>query len=234
MKEGLQKVIAIDGPSGSGKSTMAKRLAQELSLLYINTGSMFRALALGMHRDHINLESKEEVESWLKALDFQYGVSENSLVVVNGQDLTQDIYHHETSELSSRVSQIPQVRSFLLNFQRSLVTQAICVMEGRDIGTVVFPHAFCKIFFTASVEVRAQRRFEELRQKKLPSSSLTFESVLKDVEERDRRDLEREVAPLIEAKDAVHFDTSELSPNQVLESLVSIVKEKAKDAEIAL
>ena len=234
MKEGLQKVIAIDGPSGSGKSTMAKKLAQKLSLLYINTGSMFRSLALGLHRDQVDIADLSQVETWLENLKFEYGLSEEQLVVVNGVNLTPDIYHHEVSELSSRVSQLPQVRTFLLNFQRSLVHQAVCVMEGRDIGTVVFPSSFCKIFFTASVEVRAKRRFEELSLKKAPNMDLTFESVLKDVEERDRRDFEREVAPLVEAKDAVHFDTSEMSQDEVLENLINIVRDKAREAEISL
>lgn len=228
-----QKVIAMDGPSGSGKSTMAKSLAKELNVLYIDTGAMYRALAYAADQKGIEFREGEELTNFLKSISIEYGASEEKLIVIDGQNLSQTIRNHEVSTLASKFSQLPQVRDFLVNFQRKLAESSICVMEGRDISTVVFPKAFCKIFVTASPEVRARRRLDQLIEKG-SSQGLTFEKVLADVVERDRVDTEREVAPLKVAEDAIVLDTSDMNPMEVLSGLKEIALRKAQESHIQL
>ncbi len=229
----FSKVIAIDGPSGSGKSTMAKNLAKELGLLFIDTGAMFRAI--GFYADSLNVKFEEgaDLKDFLNTLSMKYSDNPEELIIINGQNLTFKIREHRVSTLASIISQLPSVRTFLLEFQRELGTHNICVMEGRDIGTVVFPDAFCKIFITASPEVRAQRRFDQLKQIN-PESMETIEQVLADVMERDRKDTQREVAPLKVADGAVLLDTSDMEANQVLSRLIEIAQEKAKAHNLSL
>lgn len=230
----MQKVIAIDGPSGSGKSTMAKKLAQELGVLYIDTGAMYRALAYSAHKSGVAYEEGESLTNFFNNIDIEYGVSPDKLIVINGENLSQKIREHEVSALASEFSQIPFVRKFLLEFQRNLGKEEICVMEGRDIGTVVFPDAFCKIFVTASPEVRAKRRFDQLLEKEGEDNGLTLEKVLADVIERDRLDTSREVSPLKVADGATVLDTSEMGESEVLKSLVNEAKDKAKSVNLTL
>ncbi len=222
----MQKVIAIDGPSGSGKSTMAKRLAERLNILYIDTGAMYRALAFWADKQGVAYHEGPEMKEFLESLDISYGKGEN-LISIGGENLTEKIREHRVSTLASQFSQIPSVRTFLINFQRDLGQKEVCVMEGRDIGTVVFPEAFCKIFVTASAEVRAKRRLNQLEES--GKTGLDFDQVLKDVVERDRLDTEREVSPLRVADDAILLDTSEMGPEVVLSQLESISQTKAKE-----
>lgn len=224
----MHKVIAIDGPSGSGKSTMAKKLAEKLNVLYIDTGAMYRALAYSAHQANIPFKEGSELTDFFKNIDIRYGEG-NCLIRINGSDLSETIREHKVSALASEFSQIPYVRHFLLQFQRSLGQKEICVMEGRDIGTVVFPDAFCKIFVTASPEVRAKRRYDQLLEKGESKQSLTLEQVKEDVIERDRLDTTREVSPLKVADEAQVVDTSEMDENTVLNTLVAICREKAKE-----
>ncbi len=149
----LSKVIAIDGPSGSGKSTIAKKLAESLGVLYIDTGAMFRSLAFICDQRNIEMVTGDGISTFLKSINLEYGKSSDCLICVDGVNLTGEIREHSVSKLASIISQIPEVRTFLLDFQRDLASKVVCVMEGRDIGTVVFPNAFCKFFVTASVEV---------------------------------------------------------------------------------
>jgi len=234
-KEGyvaVQKVIAIDGPSGSGKSTMAKSLASKLKLLYIDTGAMFRALGYYADQKKVSLNNSEDLESFLSTLSIKYGGGPKELIVIDGVNLTNKIREHHVSALASKISQIPVVREFLLRFQRSLVNDHICVMEGRDIGTVVFPQAFCKIFITATPEVRAKRRHTELQES--GEDNVTYQKVLEDVIERDRLDTNREIAPLKVAEGAVVVDTSLLSPSDVLEKLCQTSFSKANENDLKL
>ncbi len=230
----MQKVIAIDGPSGSGKSTMAKRLAETLGVLYIDTGAMYRALAFSAHQNHIPYQEGRELKNFFETIQIDYGVSNEKLIVINGEDLTEKIREHQVSALASEFSQIPYVREFLLGFQRKLGQKEVCVMEGRDIGTVVFPEAFCKIFVTASPEVRAKRRFDQLKEKGAADTDLTLDKVLADVVERDRLDTSRAVSPLKVADGATVLDTSDLDEAQVLKILVEEAKKKAKESGILL
>ncbi len=228
----MQKVIAIDGPSGSGKSTMAKNLAKELNILYIDTGAMYRALAYFASLKDIPFQEGESLSRYLNELTIEYG-NEDALIRLDGEDLSQKIREHQVSALASQFSQLPSVRKFLIGFQRDLGQKKVCVMEGRDISTVVFPEAFCKIFVTASAEVRAKRRLSQLVETG-KDEGISFEQVLKDVEERDRLDIEREVSPLKVAEDAVVVDTSDMSPADVLNRLIEISQEKAKAHNLSL
>lgn len=225
-------VIAIDGPSGSGKSTVAKTLAKELGILYIDTGAMFRALAYKAHELGLKFEESSDLASFLETLKIDYQSEKGSLIKVNGEDLTQKIREHHVSKLASIISQIPSVRTYLLNFQRSLTDSKICVMEGRDIGTVVFPNAFCKFFVTASIEVRAQRRFDQLKNN--GQEDVDMEQLIKDVKKRDDKDMGRDVAPLKKADDATLVDTSDMSLEVVINHLKDLVKERSAEIGISL
>lgn len=228
----METVIAMDGPSGSGKSTMAKKLARELGVLYIDTGAMFRALACCAHERSVELNNDQEMAELIKKIDIQYGSSEKVLIEIDGQDYTQKIREHIVSKWASIVSQLSSVRSFLLDYQRSLAQNRVCVMEGRDIGSVVFPQAFCKIFVTASPEVRAQRRLDQLKNQ--GESGLTLETVLADVVKRDEEDMQREAAPLVISDGAIVVDTSTLNEERVLSELVQVVRKKASEHSIDL
>lgn len=221
------RVIAIDGPSGSGKSTLARLLAEKMNILYIDTGAMFRALGLKAFEDNIDLSDEQAMEHFLEGLHLKYFGLPEHLIEINGDDFSQKIREHHVSKLASEISQIPSVRDFLLNFQRTLPSQGICVMEGRDIGTVVFPNAFCKIFITASVDIRTERRFNQLEQLgKVPSS---LEDIKQDVMERDRQDKERPIAPLRQADDAEFLDSGLYSQEDTLRTLIQIVQNKATE-----
>lgn len=219
------KVIAIDGPSGSGKSTIAKELARALGVLYIDTGAMFRALAYVADEKKIDLAEGTSLDNFLKSLKIEYGLSEAVLIRINGQDLTEKIREHHVSKLASMISQLPSVRKYLLDFQRSLALDKICVMEGRDIGTVVFPDSFCKFFITASVDIRADRRLKQLREN--GDDKVTLEQIKEDVRKRDETDMNRTFAPLKKADDALLLDTSDLDMMAVINILANEVKFRA-------
>tara|TARA_Y100000590_G_scaffold470774_1_gene670074 strand:- start:22366 stop:23055 length:690 start_codon:yes stop_codon:yes gene_type:complete len=221
---GKQWVIAIDGPSGSGKSTCAKLLAKNLDLLYIDTGAMYRALGFWAKEQSVPLDDESKVQSLLNTLNLEYGVSDQVLIQIDGTDLTQKIREHEVSKLASTISQIPIVREFLVDFQRTLATTKVCVMEGRDIGSVVFPNAFCKFFITTAPEERARRRLEELKEK--GETDLTLETIIKDIEERDATDRNRSHSPLIQTEDAILVENGS-SLDDTLSTLTKLVKEKA-------
>jgi len=226
------QVIAIDGPSGSGKSTVAREVAKNLSLLYVDTGAMFRALGYALDRLKIEFVEGPELRRFLEEVKFNYGESEQVLVRVNGEDFTAKIREHHVSSLASNISKLKSVRDFLLTFQRELAKKKVCVMEGRDIGTVVFPDAFCKIFVTAQLEIRAKRRFDQLLLQ--GQKDVHFATILADVKDRDEKDTNRAIAPLKQASDAVFLDSSSLSEKEVIEEIRRICFEKAKAVGINL
>jgi cytidylate kinase len=225
------KVIAIDGPGGSGKSSMARRLADSLGVIHIDTGAMFRAVGLWADKEKIPFEEGEQLNHFLEKLNIEYMATDSSLIKINGHDLTHEIRKNEVSLLASKISKLPSVRTFLLKLQRRLAQNFTCVMEGRDIGTVVFPEAFCKVFLTASVDVRAKRRVKELKER--GETDISLENIKKEIADRDLRDSTREVAPLRPSEDAVIVDTSGLGPDEVLEKLVGLAKEKGQQFDVS-
>jgi cytidylate kinase len=228
----FENVIAIDGPSGSGKSTIARNLAQELNVLYIDTGAMFRALAYSATEAKIPFQEGEELNNFLANLKLDYHINDTLVIKINGQDLSEKIREHHVSHQASIISQLPSVRKYLLNFQRQLALNQVCVMEGRDIGTIVFPNSFCKFFITASAEIRAHRRLEQLRQS--GDDKISLQTVIDDVKKRDELDMNRSVAPLKKADDAINIDTTNLSLVDVVNILVNEVKFRATPLNIKL
>lgn len=216
--------IALDGPSGAGKSTLAKSLAKELGILYVDTGAMYRAIGLYV-RDHgIAADDEAGVISCLDGikieLAFQGGTQH---VLLCGEDVGDKIRTPEISMYASRVSAIPAVRTFLLDAQRSLAKTSSLIMDGRDIGTVIFPDADVKIFLVASPEARAKRRTAELLAKGM---QVTYEDVLRDMMTRDKNDRERTVAPAVAAPDAILLDNSGMEPEETLASALRIIKDR--------
>ena len=217
--------IAIDGPAGAGKSTLARRAAKELGFLYVDTGAIYRTVALKALRAGVDPGQAEQVLPLLDNLDIRmdYGEDGEQKMYLEGEDVTQAIREHRVSGAASRISAIPQVRAFLLDFQRRQAREHNVVMDGRDIGTVVLPRADVKVFLTASAELRARRRLLELEQR---GQTGTFEDILRDIIQRDELDRTRPISPLRQAEDAVCLDTSKLDLEQSLQALLSIVKEK--------
>lgn len=215
--------IALDGPSGSGKSTLAKALSRKLGYLYIDTGAMYRTVGLFAKRNGIDPHDAAALEAHFPEIDIALkwlGGAQH--VFLNGEDVSEAIRTPEMSLYASAVSALPPVRAFLLDRQRAFAEKENVIMDGRDIGTVVLPDADCKIFLTASAEVRARRRCTELEQRGTPQ---TYETVLADMRRRDEQDCSRAVAPLKQAEDAVLLDTSELDFAHSVEALVGLIEE---------
>ena len=204
--------VAIDGPSGAGKSSLAKRLAADLGYVYVDTGAMYRSIGLYAVRQGIDLHDADAVAALLPGIQLDIRLVEGAQhVYLNGEDVSEAIRAEEIGMAASAVSAHPQVRAFLLETQRGLAANQNVLMDGRDIGTVVLPHATVKIFLTASAEARAQRRCKELQEKGQPAE---LETVLADIRQRDYQDTHREVAPLKQADDAILVDTSDIDFDQ--------------------
>lgn len=215
----MNKSVAIDGPAGAGKSTLARRLAQRLGFLYVDTGAIYRTVGLYTLRNRL---APEAVVPMLEKLDIrmEYDSGGVQRMRLNGEDVSEAIRVHEVSQRASQVAALPEVRAFLLDFQRRQAREHSVVMDGRDIGTVVLPDADVKIFLTASPEVRAKRRLLELEQRGQPAQ---YEQILQDIQDRDRQDRNRAAAPLRQAEDAVLLDTSGLDLEQSLTQMLEIV-----------
>jgi cytidylate kinase len=216
-------IIAIDGPSGSGKSTLGRMLARALGFLYINTGAMYRAVALAVIEAGLDI-SDPAVITLAERADVELAGDPDSLqVMLNGRDVSAEITHENVSHMASMISAIPGVRRACVARQRILGQQAHgAVLDGRDIGTVVFPQAEVKFFVTAKAEERAQRRYDEDLMK---GREVTFDETLADLKRRDERDITREDSPLVAAPDAIHLDTSGLTIPEVLDRMLAIVRE---------
>lgn len=218
--------IAIDGPAGAGKSTVAKAVAKELGIIYLDTGAMYRATAYTAIKNGIDVSDEVGVGEMLKTLTMDVVYEDSAQqIIVNGFNTTPYLREHYMSKAASDISALPCVRYKLVDIQRELAKTYDLVLDGRDIGTFVLPNANCKIFLVASAEERAKRRVEENRLKGQESD---FDTVLKDIKQRDYNDSHREVAPLKKADDAVELDTTTMTIPEVVEAVISLVKEKIK------
>lgn len=216
--------IAIDGPAGAGKSTIARQLAAKLGYIYVDTGALYRAVGVNAMRKGMDTKNAQQVTSILGETKVSLRfVDGEQRVFLGDEDVSLAIRTPEASMAASNVSAIPAVREFLFDLQRNIAKENDCLMDGRDIGTVVLPEAQVKIFLTASAEVRAKRRYDELLAKGMKAE---YNEVLEEMIQRDYQDSHRAIAPLKQADDAVLVDTSEMNLEQVLEALETIVKEK--------
>ena len=217
--------IAIDGPAGAGKSTIAKALAKELGYHYVDTGAIYRTVAYFLDLLGVNPKDVDGVERYIDELtiNIEYDEEGKQHMIMNGMDVSDEIRTQDISQKASLVSAHAVVREVLLDMQRDVAKQHNVIMDGRDIGTVVLPKATVKIFLTASAEVRAKRRTDELLAK---GQKANFEQTLKDIQQRDYQDMNRPIAPLKQAKDAVLLDTSDLDIPAVVAEMKRIIGEK--------
>lgn len=214
--------VAIDGPAGAGKSTVARRIASKLGYLYIDTGAMYRAVALWALRAKVALSDMHRLEQLANEAHIEF-VAGRSTVLLNSEDVTEAIRAPEISEAASEVSRVPAVRRAMVAKQRAIGNSGSVVMEGRDIGSVVFPDATVKIFLDAQPEIRAERRAEE--------AALPAAVVARQIQERDQRDRTRPESPLVQAPDAVYVDTTNLSIDQVEAALLKIIRDRTSNGE---
>lgn len=214
--------IAIDGPAGAGKSTIAKLVAKELGFIYVDTGAMYRGLAVHFLKKGIVPGEVEKIEAACEdakvELGYENGVQQ---VYLNGENITSQLREEEVGNMASVSSAVPAVRAKLLDLQRNLAKEKDVVMDGRDIGTNVLPNADVKVYLTASVECRAMRRFKELEEK---GEACDFEQIRQDIQERDERDMTREIAPLKQAEDATLIDSSEMGIDDVVKTIIALKK----------
>ena len=216
--------IAIDGPGGAGKSTIAKAVAKELGIVYVDTGALYRTIGYYVRQKDIDPHDRVRVPAVLGEISIEVKYENGTQrVYLNGEDLGDKIRTPEMSMYASAVSAIPEVRAFLLDTQRDIAKKNSVIMDGRDIGTVILPDAEVKIFMTASAECRAKRRYKELCDK---GQNVRYEDVLAEMNERDHNDFTRDVAPTAAAADAVLLDNSELSFEESVAAVIAIVKDK--------
>lgn len=215
--------VAIDGPAGAGKSTISRRAASELGYIYIDTGALYRTVGVAAMRQN-KLGTQADIESVLTdalsvELRFENGIQK---MYLNGEDVSEEIRTPEASMAASKVSAVPAVRAYLFDLQKKIAKENDCIMDGRDIGTVVLPDADVKIFLTASPEARAKRRFKELTEK---GSDVKYEDVLSDMIKRDYDDSHRAIAPLKQAEDAILVDTSDIGLEESVALIIRTIKE---------
>ena len=221
--------IAIDGPAGAGKSTVAKKVAKELSFVYVDTGAMYRAMALYLLRKGVNRENLDVIGEACQnaeiSIEYQNG---EQIVLLDGENVNDYLRTEEVSGMASVSSAVPRVRAKLLDLQRKLARTMSVVMDGRDIGTTILPDADVKIYLTASSLTRARRRYLEYQER---GEDCNLAEIQKTIEERDHRDMTREVSPLCQAKDAVLVDSSELTIDETVEKILSVYHTKVSEEE---
>lgn len=218
--------IAIDGPAGAGKSTIAKKVAKELSFIYVDTGAMYRAMALYLLNNGIKGDEQDRISDQCVNADISIEYKdEEQIVLLNGENVNSMLRTEEVGNMASQSSANPKVREHLLKLQRNLAAQNDVVMDGRDIGTTILPNAEVKIYLTASADTRAKRRYLELTEKGLECDII---KIRQDIIDRDERDMNREVSPLRQAEDAVLVDSSDMGIDEVVDAILSVYREKAE------
>lgn len=217
--------VAIDGPGGAGKSTVAREVARRRQLVYVDTGAIYRTLTCHVLRKEIDPSDKEAVVALLPGtrIELRYGEDGLQRMFLNGEDVTEEIRLPRISLATSLISTLPEVRAYLLEMQRDMARRYNVIMDGRDIGTVVLPYARVKIFLTASPEARARRRYAEWQQRGIPGD---YETILRELRERDYTDIHREVSPLRPAEDAVRLDTSHLTFEESCQAVLEVIRER--------
>lgn len=217
--------IAIDGPAGAGKSTIAKQVAKELGFIYVDTGAMYRAIAVYLIENNIPVENESIVGGSIADISIEIKYEDDAQqVYLNGRNVTGNLRTEAVGNMASKSSALPCVREKLLDIQKNLAASYDVVMDGRDIGTNILPNAELKIYLTASVEVRAKRRYDELVSK--GETGVELDSIEKDIAQRDRQDMERKIAPLRRAENAVLVDSSDMTIDQVKEAIIGLAKER--------
>jgi cytidylate kinase len=213
--------IAIDGPAGAGKSTIAQKVASRLGYIYVNTGAFYRAVGLYLIRHNIKIDNEELVENALPKINFELKfLNGRQIILLENEDISQKIRSEQVSTVASKISALKSVRLHLLDMQRKIAEKNNVVMDGRDIGTVILPHATVKIFLTASANERAHRRLGELKRR---DKNITYEQVLERIKQRDYRDSKRDIAPLKPAEDAIILDSTYLTFNAVVFKILEII-----------
>lgn len=212
--------IAVDGPAGAGKSTIAKAVAKKMNIIYVDTGAMYRAMALFMVREGVDLKNRDTIADKCREADitirYEGGMQ---VVVLNGENVNPLLRTEEVGNAASVVSAIPEVRQKLVELQRKLAAESDCIMDGRDIGTCVLPNAQCKVYLTASSTVRAKRRYDELTEK---GESCDLHQIKEDIEARDYRDMHRDISPLKQADDAILIDSSYMTIEEVIDKIINL------------
>lgn len=219
--------IAIDGPAGAGKSTIAKRAARELQFIYVDTGAMYRAIAYGLLQAGTDVEDGQALAEALSGMDVSIGYENGEQqVYLNGENVSGVIRTEEVSRMASTAAAKPQVREMLKNLQQDLARRENVLMDGRDIGTMILPDAQLKIYLTASVHTRAERRYRELVER---GESCSLEEIEADIRERDFRDMNRETAPLCQAEDAVLVDSSDMTIEETVQRILTLARERMQE-----
>lgn len=219
--------VAIDGPAGAGKSTIAKLISREMGYIYVDTGAMYRAMAVYFSKNKVNPEDESAINEAVKNVNIkiEYRNGEQQ-VILNGENVTGLLRTEETGNMASKTSKYKEVRSKLVELQRELAKTTDVVMDGRDIGTTVLPDAFVKIYLTASSDARAKRRYDELVAK---GEQCDLSAIKEDIEKRDYQDMHREISPLKQAEDAVLLDTSDMNIEQVVAAMRDIIDNAVKN-----
>ena len=216
--------IAIDGPAGAGKSTIAKQLAKELSFIYVDTGAMYRSMALYFMRNDIAKEDEAAISDACKTVEVSIAYENGEQqVLLNGENVSKEIRKEEVGKMASATSVYKEVRKKLVELQQKLAADKDVITDGRDIGTCVLPNAQVKIYLTASVETRAERRYQELQEK---GAACDLEVIKKDIADRDYQDMHREISPLKQAEDAILVDSSDMGIEEAVETIKNIYREK--------